>query len=528
MMSTDGIYENPNADVFVYRGEGGVQAPRDVVRLRVDPSVTSIPDQAFFYRNKLIEVELCEGLIFIGRQAFDECDVSIRMINIPTTLRWIDDFAFYRSLRTSIRLHDDIESIGEGAFGYCIFTNFRVPSLITVIPASLLQGCNSVISVELPEIVTEIENGAFEYCYSLRNVAFPPDAVFGNSIFMHEKWQQEQNQQLEGKSDEFQRSYKKCKWTDLQELFGSEERIVRELRHRFDELPVHSWVYYQSYHEGVLQRLLAGRLDPTGNQQDCLGMTPLHILACSSVHDLEMYRVIVERYPTNLITEDGWGALPLLYALWGAASTEIIQLLLDSYQSLYPDHIFNWTMMVETLGRRDTPKERIENLLCVKQIHFPEQPLDWEYLLVEFALSSDIPCYRYGALFRDFRERMQFLFMCGMSEHVRALPFTFWRDHITSMIQTANFGNRESQDILGEIREKLAYFQAELSRLEEATTILELTLWTMKVNEKSHPKEDGTNCHQKKMKTDESSFRSQCRVTCGADVVIQHVLPFLL
>ena len=142
-------------------------------------------------------------------------------------------------------------------------------------------------------------------------------------------------------------------------------------------------------------------------------MTPLHILACSSVHDLEMYRVIVERYPANLITEDGWGALPLLYALWGAAPTEIIQLLLNSYQSLYHDHIFNWTMMVETLGRHDTPKERIENLLCVKQIHFPEQPLNWEYLLVQFALSSDIPVYRAGALFRDFRERMQFLFMCG-------------------------------------------------------------------------------------------------------------------
>jgi hypothetical protein len=56
-------------------------------------------------------------------------------------------------------------------------------------------------------------------------------------------------------------------------------------------------------------------------------MTPLHILACSSVHDLEVYRVIIEKYPTNLITEDRWGALPLLYAFWGAAPTKIIQVL---------------------------------------------------------------------------------------------------------------------------------------------------------------------------------------------------------
>jgi hypothetical protein len=29
--------------------------------------------------------------------------------------------------------------------------------------------------------------------------------------------------------------------------------------------------------------------------------------------------MIVENYLTNLITEDIWGALPLLYAFWGGA-----------------------------------------------------------------------------------------------------------------------------------------------------------------------------------------------------------------
>ena len=43
---------------------------------------------------------------------------------------------------------------------------------------------------------------------------------------------------------------------------------------------------------------------------------------------LELYRVIVERYPANLITEDRWGALPLQDAFWGAAPAEIIEFLL--------------------------------------------------------------------------------------------------------------------------------------------------------------------------------------------------------
>ena len=45
------------------------------------------------------------------------------------------------------------------------------------------------------------------------------------------------------------------------------------------------------------QRSLFSKLDPTGNQQDCLGMTPLHIVACSTVQNLELYQVMVEKYP---------------------------------------------------------------------------------------------------------------------------------------------------------------------------------------------------------------------------------------
>ena len=58
-----------------------------------------------------------------------------------------------------------------------------------------------------------------------------------------------------------------------------------------------------------------GELDPTGLQQDCLGMTPLHILACSTVQCLEQYQLMIDKYPANLIVEDAWGAVPLLIAI---------------------------------------------------------------------------------------------------------------------------------------------------------------------------------------------------------------------
>jgi hypothetical protein len=179
-------------EVFIYTGERGDSAPLDVVRVRVDPSVTSIHAKAFYERTKLTEVELCEGLVDIGERSFGWCNHSITKITIPNSLRRIRNGAFISSLRCPIYLRDGIESIGEGAFAYCIFTNFRVPPLITVIPNSMLSGCKSLFSLELPHTVMQIENYAFYHCNCLRNVAIPTNAVFGDDIFIDGVWAQSQ------------------------------------------------------------------------------------------------------------------------------------------------------------------------------------------------------------------------------------------------------------------------------------------------------------------------------------------------
>jgi hypothetical protein len=171
-------------------------------------------------------------------------------------------------------------------------------------------------------------------------------------------------------------------------------------------------------------------------------------------------------------------------------------------------------MMVETMGRCHTPKENIESLLCVKQMHFSEQPLDWESLLTQFARSTS----RFINQLL-FQEQMHFLFMCGMSVRVEALAFKLWRDFVTHMINTAAFGRgRDNSDILHRVRSNLAHFEVELTKLKEVTTILELALWKMKISQNGH----------QDMATHYSNIRSQDRVTCGADVVIGHVLPFLI
>ena len=71
-----------------------------------------------------------------------------------------------------------------------------------------------------------------------------------------------------------------------------------------------------------------GNRNVNGNQQNSLGITPLHILACSTKHDLEMYRLFVGSYPKT-------GDIPMLYAFWCDVPEEIIHFLVESYESFY-------------------------------------------------------------------------------------------------------------------------------------------------------------------------------------------------
>jgi hypothetical protein len=72
---------------------------------------------------------------------------------------------------------------------------------------------------------------------------------------------------------------------DLVLLFGTVEVIVNALRHRVNRFPVHRKMYYISYYNQMTAEEIRsaitigenGELDPSGLQQDCLGMSPLHI-----------------------------------------------------------------------------------------------------------------------------------------------------------------------------------------------------------------------------------------------------------
>ena len=188
-------------------------------------------------------------------------------------------------------------------------------------------------------------------------------------------------------------------------------------------------------------------------------MSPLHILTCSSVHhDLNLYRMLIETHPEQLITKDKWGALPLLYAIWGAVPTEVIQLLLESYPQYFSDYKFKWSCMVET----DDLLDRLAQIL-----------------------SSDDHLGRFGEMFR-------YLVMCSTSERVKAIGLSQWRDGITNVIATQTIDYRRLELYLIKIRSQLAHLEQEYFALKTSTTLLELALWKNKLNDEDGCQEETT------------------------------------
>jgi len=177
---------------------------------------------------------------------------------------------------------------------------------------------------------------------------------------------------------------------DLMRLFGSTEGIVNGLKSRFDGtgLVVHKLCYYQSYQpieslEGLRKELNGSS---AGVTRDSLGMTPLHILACSVKPNIAMIKLVLEYQPQSLTTKDEWGSVPLLYAIWIDSPLEVVQLLVNSHMK--EGSALDWDGMIETLCRHGVPLDISQRLLGIKQGSFQDQHIDWQKTSKELTICA--------------------------------------------------------------------------------------------------------------------------------------------
>jgi len=117
---------------------------------------------------------------------------------------------------------------------------------------------------------------------------------------------------------------------------------------------------------------------------------------------------------------------------------------------------------------------------------------------------------------------------------VASLHMESWRTEMEEEINRMNqvLPTTPADDKTDEIRQwmealvdKMDHFKAEHYRnVKEAITLLELALWKAKLDIKEDSSAEG---RAKKAKIDVGSARIEKRITCGADIVIKNVLPFL-
>ena len=163
-------------------------------------SVKYIGDYAFKYCSSMSQLYFEEGLVSIGDYAFYSCH-GIGNLDFPTTLKTIGDYAFsgYHNM-TKIKIPKNVTSIGKRAFNVNGVTEISVVStnttyrsenncLIEKATNTLILGCDgSVIpegivkiadgafayaffdTLNIPESVSLIENGAFDFTYGLESI----------------------------------------------------------------------------------------------------------------------------------------------------------------------------------------------------------------------------------------------------------------------------------------------------------------------------------------------------------------------
>ncbi len=160
-----------------------------------------------FKGTNIQSIILCEGITEIVENAFSRCE-SLTTIEIQNGLTTIGAYAFNRCTSlTSIKIPDSIETIGYNAFEGCgnlttnsdidvnylgntnnpyvvlysltnkEITQYEIKDHCRVIYQNAFSRCGELVSVSLPNSLTDIGYGAFSNCSSLQEIVIPSSVI---------------------------------------------------------------------------------------------------------------------------------------------------------------------------------------------------------------------------------------------------------------------------------------------------------------------------------------------------------------
>lgn len=147
----------------------------NICNITIPDSVTSIKEYTFYDCTKLTAITIPKKLTELGSNAFSGCKSIISTIELPSTLKKINEGAFfYCQSITKVVIPNTIKSINESAFGGCkSLKEINIPEGITTIASSTFSGCSALERIEIPDGVTKIGEYAFSNCDKLDDVNIP-------------------------------------------------------------------------------------------------------------------------------------------------------------------------------------------------------------------------------------------------------------------------------------------------------------------------------------------------------------------
>lgn len=121
--------------------------------LAIPTGVTQISDYVFFRCSSVTGLTIPNGVTTIGNSAFSGCS-SVTSLTIPNGVTTIGNSAFSGcSSVTSLTIPNSVTTIGNSAFsGFKSVKSLTIPNSVTAIGKSAFSGCSSLESITLPFI----------------------------------------------------------------------------------------------------------------------------------------------------------------------------------------------------------------------------------------------------------------------------------------------------------------------------------------------------------------------------------------
>ena len=147
-------------------GEDAFWACGNLANITIPNSVTSIRDSAFGYCTELVNISIPDSVISIGHCAFLSCQ-SVTKISVDEnnpSYCDINGVLFNKDRSTLIQFPRNNKS-----------TSYAIPNSVTYIRSYAFQDCDSLISITIPDSVTDIGlksfiSSGFTYCDNLENI----------------------------------------------------------------------------------------------------------------------------------------------------------------------------------------------------------------------------------------------------------------------------------------------------------------------------------------------------------------------